>query len=101
MVQNLNDIYNLLKQSEYKTYSNCDWKFIGTHDFYNGKGDRIQITFGNMRFVVYKFHNMNSEYYETVSVNNENTRAMHKKFKALLYKKHTVANLENANKKQR
>ena len=91
MIRTSQDIYNLVKKPQFQMPFYRDWKTIGTHNLYNNSGTRIDITITSNRLTIYAFHNMNSEYYETISAKSTNGRAVYKKFKELLFAKHLAA----------
>ena len=89
MVRNLNDIYKLIISPEYK--EQCfPWKDGKiSYSFRNtiAPQERIRVEFNHGFMEIYKYKNMNSEYYARISCNTKRGR----KFNDALFKKHMNA----------
>lgn len=102
MIQNTNDIYNLILRPEYTMpFNRSGIKPHGKYSLHNSTGDRIDITLGIGWLTIYMFHNMNSKYYEKISLSNAAGRAEYKRFRDLLFTKHVVAMVHNTNENHR
>ncbi len=96
MIQNTNDIYNLILRPEYTMpFIRGGMKPHGNYSVHNNTGNRIDITLGVGWLTIYMFHNMNSQYYEKISLSNAAGRAEYKRFRDLLLSKHIAAMVQD------
>lgn len=92
MVQNLNDIYRLVKSPAYKmTYNSAHHQDPNrkSYDLFCNTyvSEHIHIDIDDNCMEIYKYRNMNSEFYANVPTTNKRDRHTIKRFDDLLFDK--------------
>ncbi len=100
MIQNTNDIYKLIKSPSYTVAPDSSYKF---YTAYNKQfpNDCVHIHFFDTYMEIYKYKNMNSEYYENIVTTNKRGNEIAKQFKKTLMAKRAVARIKMVLEKQK
>ena len=102
MIQDINDIYQLIKSPAYAVkYDPCET--MQKYDMFNTQQplDHIHIEIFNTFMEIYKYKNMNSEYYEKIPTTNKHGQKIVKQFKELLLSKTLAAIVADTKKNEK
>ena len=93
MIQNTDDIYEIIRSPLYAVTPNSGYK---QYYVYNKKApsDYIRIEIHDTYMEIYKYKNMNSEYYENIATTNDIGRQIAKRFKKILLAKRALAKIK-------
>ena len=100
MIQNTNDIYEIVRSPSYAVMPNSGYK---QYYAYNKKtpSDYIRFEIHDTYMEIYKYKNMNSEYYENIVITNKRGNEIAKQFKKILLAKRAVARIKMVLEKQK
>ena len=95
-----NDIYKLIKSPSYAVTPNSSYK---VYYVYNKQvhSECIHVHFFDTYMEIYKYKNMNSEYYENIVTTNKRGNEIAKQFKKTLMAKRAVARIKMVSEKRR
>ena len=106
MVQNSNDIYKLIKSKQYNAvYTPADGRVCDyvSYAFFNTNKptERINVEIHKTHMDIYKFNNMNSEYYETIRTTNKCGQKTLQRFKDQIFVKNIAAMMRDVEQNYR
>lgn len=100
MIQNINDIYELIKSPLYSVNPDSTYH---CYDVYNTSipSDWMRVEFRDNHMEIFKYKNRGSEYYENIITTSKDGQEIAKRFKKILFTKRTVARMKMFSEKRR